>query len=92
MSKIDAASLEAKLKAGVKDVEFISVADTSDGCGAKFAVVIVSPSFDGMSAVERHQFIMGNAGILAEEIKTVRRVMLADVQRAVFVQSNTSTL
>ena len=66
-----AEQLHEKLAAGVEDIEFLTVQDTSDGCGAKFAVVIVSKKFNGMTAVERHQSILGNEGVLAEEMKTV---------------------
>lgn len=72
MTEITAESLQAKLRAEVKGVEFLTVKDNTEcGCGSKFAVVLVAKSFDGMSAVERHQAILGNQGILAEEMKTV---------------------
>lgn len=72
MTEITAESLQAKLQAEVKGVEFLTVKDNTEcGCGSKFAVVLVAKSFDGMSAVERHQAILGNQGILAEEMKTV---------------------
>ena len=76
MAEITAASLEAKIKAGIPDILFLSVEDTSDGCGAKFAVQVVSKSFDGKTPIERHQSILGGRGVLAEEMKTVRKQYL----------------
>ncbi len=72
MSAITTELLQEKLQANVKGVELLTVADTSDGCGAKFAVVIVATSFESMTAVERHQAILGKDGVLADEMKTVR--------------------
>jgi stress-induced morphogen len=71
MATFTAEALQAKLKEKVPGLAFLSVEDTSDGCGAKFAAVVVSESFTGKTPIERHQSIMGNSGVLAEEMKTV---------------------
>lgn len=73
MSRITAEDLDRKLRESfdAQQVKFLSVEDTSDGCGAKFAVIIVSETFNEMTSIERHQAIMGNTGILATEMKTV---------------------
>ena len=42
--------------------------DVSDGCGAKFECVIVSPLFDGKPILERHRLVNG---VLAEELKSI---------------------
>ncbi|GFT39707.1 bolA-like protein 2 [Nephila pilipes] len=48
--------IEEKLK---KELEatFISVQDLSDGCGAKFSAVIVSPKFEGIPLLQRHRMV-----------------------------------
>jgi stress-induced morphogen len=76
MSAITPELLREKLQANIKGVELVTVADTSDGCGAKFAVVIVATVFETMTAVERHQAILGKAGVLADEMKTVRECLV----------------
>lgn len=40
----------------------------SDGCGAKFECVIVSPLFDGKAILERHRMVND---ILSEEMKSI---------------------
>ena len=44
------------------------VVDVSDGCGAKFECVIVSPAFDGKPILERHRMVNE---ILSEEMKSI---------------------
>ncbi|XP_076547781.1 bolA-like protein 2 [Osmia lignaria lignaria] len=46
----------------------VEVIDQSDGCGAKFSVVIVSDVFDGKPLLQRHRLV--NA-VLEEELKTI---------------------
>lgn len=36
--------------------------DVSDGCGAKFDVVVVSRQFDGVPLVERHRMVQSGLG------------------------------
>lgn len=47
---------------------FQQVIDESDGCGGKFAAVIVSKQFEGKGLLQRHRLV-NNA--LAEELKTI---------------------
>src|SRR5438874_1837118 len=47
---------------------FLQVVDVSDGCGAKFEVVIVSPSFEGKTMLQRHRMVND---CLAEELKSI---------------------
>ena len=42
--------------------------DVSDGCGAKFDCIIVSPEFDGKPLIERHRMVNS---VLAEELKAI---------------------
>uniref|UniRef100_A0A336LPP7 dolichyl-P-Glc:Man9GlcNAc2-PP-dolichol alpha-1,3-glucosyltransferase n=1 Tax=Culicoides sonorensis TaxID=179676 RepID=A0A336LPP7_CULSO len=47
---------------------FLEVVDQSDGCGGKFAAVIVSPEFQGKSLLQRHRLVNS---ALSEELKTI---------------------
>ncbi|XP_063992209.1 bolA-like protein 2 [Diachasmimorpha longicaudata] len=46
----------------------VEVEDQSDGCGAKFAVLIVSAKFEGKPLLQRHRLV--NAA-LEEELKDI---------------------
>lgn len=46
----------------------LEVVDESDGCGAKFNVVIVSPLFQGKPLLQRHRLVNDT---LATELKTI---------------------
>ncbi|KAL4223492.1 BolA IbaG [Mactra antiquata] len=35
----------------------LDIVDTSDGCGAKFQALIVSPKFDGKPLLQRHRMV-----------------------------------
>ncbi|XP_063614551.1 bolA-like protein 2 isoform X2 [Penaeus indicus] len=50
------------------DAKHVSVEDMSDGCGAKFNVVVVSPKFEGKPLLQRHRLVNG---ALEEELKTI---------------------
>nr|XP_045616976.1 bolA-like protein 2 isoform X3 [Procambarus clarkii] len=50
------------------DASHIDVEDQSDGCGAKFSVLIVSPKFVGKPLLQRHRLVNG---VLQEELKTI---------------------
>ncbi|KAL5244845.1 hypothetical protein ACI65C_012255 [Semiaphis heraclei] len=45
-----------------------SVNDDSDGCGAKFSVVVVSDKFNGKTLLQRHRMVND---VLAEELKEI---------------------
>jgi len=51
----------------------VEVVDQSDGCGAKFSIVIVSDVFQGISSLQRHQLVHG---VLEEEVKTIHAITL----------------
>lgn len=55
--------LQKELEATHLDIE-----DISDGCGAKFNAVIVSPKFEGKGLLERHRMVNS---ILCEELKVI---------------------
>ena len=48
--------------------EHVEVVDQSDGCGGKFAALIVSSQFEGKALLARHRLV--NAA-LEEELKTI---------------------
>jgi stress-induced morphogen len=68
---ITCAHLEARLRAEIDNVEFLSVVDDSDGCGSKFKVIVVSSAFEGVKLLQRHRLVNGSAGALAEEMKHI---------------------
>ena len=65
----DAAALTTKLNASHLEPKFVSIIDTSDGCGSKFEAIIVSAAFEGMQLLERQRAVND---LFAEEMKTVR--------------------
>ncbi|XP_076069372.1 bolA-like protein 2 isoform X2 [Oratosquilla oratoria] len=50
------------------DASHVDVEDLSDGCGAKFSVIIVSPKFEGKPLLQRHRLVNS---ILEEELKVI---------------------
>ncbi|GAA5821395.1 hypothetical protein JCM11251_004603 [Rhodosporidiobolus azoricus] len=52
---VDAASLEAKIRASWPDLTHVQVFDVSGGCGASYEVIIVSPSFAGKTTLKKHR-------------------------------------
>lgn len=59
--------IEEKLKTEL-DTVHVDVEDISDGCGAKFNAVIVSPKFEGKSLLERHRMVNT---ILSKELEVI---------------------
>lgn len=50
------------------DAVHVEVTDESDGCGAKFSVLIVSDKFKGKPLLARHRLVNT---LLQEELKTI---------------------
>ncbi|XP_043664079.1 bolA-like protein 2 isoform X2 [Vespula pensylvanica] len=46
----------------------VEVTDLSDGCGAKFSVVVISDIFEGKPLLQRHRLVNS---ALEEELKTI---------------------
>ncbi|KAI1307563.1 BolA-like protein 2 [Halotydeus destructor] len=46
----------------------LDIVDVSDGCGAKFDCVIVSPQFAGKPLIARHRLVNS---VLSEELKVI---------------------
>ncbi|XP_029166006.1 protein BOLA2 [Nylanderia fulva] len=51
----------------------VEVVDQSDGCGAKFSIVVVSELFQGKPIVQRHRLVHG---VLKEELKTIHAITI----------------
>ncbi|KAL0818569.1 hypothetical protein ABMA28_009008 [Loxostege sticticalis] len=49
-------------------IVLIEVTDESDGCGAKFSVLVVSDKFQGKPLLARHRLVNS---VLQEELKTI---------------------
>ncbi|XP_050422203.1 bolA-like protein 2 [Adelges cooleyi] len=50
------------------DASYVSVHDDSDGCGAKFSVIVVSDRFVGKPLLQRHRMVNE---ILSDELKEI---------------------
>ncbi|EOX92394.1 hypothetical protein QUC31_003612 [Theobroma cacao] len=61
-------SLTSKLKPS-----HLEVIDTSGGCGASFAIEIVSEQFEGKRLLERHRIVNG---ALEEEMKQIHALSI----------------
>jgi stress-induced morphogen len=60
---VDAAELQSRLEStAALSPATVSVADISGGCGASFAVSVVSPAFEGVRALERHRMLHAALG------------------------------
>ncbi|XP_036149455.1 protein BOLA2-like [Monomorium pharaonis] len=64
--------IKDKVTEGLKALH-VEVVDQSDGCGAKFSVVVVSDLFQGKPLLSRHRLVYG---ILEEELKTIHAISL----------------
>ncbi|XP_009112150.1 protein BOLA2 [Brassica rapa] len=68
--------VEASLTSKLNPVH-LEVIDTSGGCGASFAVEIVSEEFEGKRLLERHRMV--NAA-LEEEMKEIHALSIKKAQ------------
>ncbi|ESQ31411.1 hypothetical protein EUTSA_v10005190mg [Eutrema salsugineum] len=68
--------VEASLTSKLNPVH-LEVIDTSGGCGASFAVEIVSEEFEGKRLLERHRIV--NAA-LEEEMKEIHALSIKKAQ------------
>ena len=55
------------------------VVDLSDGCGAKFSVVIVSDKFEGKPLLAQHRMVND---CLVEELKTIHAITIKTMKPA----------
>jgi stress-induced morphogen len=64
---VTAEEVETLLQAGLSP-ERLAVRDTSGGCGASFATVIVSAAFEGLRPLDRHRAVNAALGERVEAI------------------------
>ncbi|TFJ87505.1 hypothetical protein NSK_000857 [Nannochloropsis salina CCMP1776] len=69
---ITPAQIQSKLTEALQAV-FVEAKDMSDGCGAKFEILTVSPTFEGKSLLQRHRAV--NAA-LAKELEHIHAITL----------------
>ncbi|XP_061394200.1 bolA-like protein 2 [Musca vetustissima] len=67
MSKYTVKYLEDKLTKEL-EAQYVHAVDDSDGCGAKFSVIIVSEKFKGLKMLQKHRLVNT---VLAEELKEI---------------------
>ena len=65
--------LESKLREGISDIEYLEIVDESGGCGAKFLITIVSPSFQGKPLLQQHRLVHK---VIEEERKSIHALTL----------------
>ena len=58
---------------GVENIHHLEANDLSDGCGAKFELIIASDTFEGVGLLDRQRRINE---ILKEEMKTIHALSL----------------
>ena len=72
--------LESKIRAAFNKlthpITTIEISDTSDGCGGKFVVLIVTDNFEGIKRLQRHRMINGAEGCLAKEMENIHAMTL----------------
>ncbi|KAM6563563.1 hypothetical protein CsatB_023561 [Cannabis sativa] len=73
LSPIHLKSFPFSFEYGFCSFLFSGVIDTSGGCGASFAVEIVSEQFEGKRLLERHRLVNG---ALAEEMKDIHALSI----------------
>ena len=55
---VSKAALKSKLAAStLAPLAHLDIQDLSDGCGANYAVLLVSPAFEGLKLLQRHKLV-----------------------------------
>ena len=72
MTEITPAHLIKKLTKEL-DAEYVEAQDESDGCGAKFSVIVISGKFDGVMLLQRQRMV--NAA-LKDEMETIHALQM----------------
>mmetsp|Transcript_5037 Transcript_5037/g.7521 ORF Transcript_5037/g.7521 Transcript_5037/m.7521 type:complete len:104 (-) Transcript_5037:229-540(-) len=72
MAKITCEHLKSVLTEKV-GASIVLAVDESDGCGAKFSIVVVSNSFEGVPLLERHRMVND---ALKEEMKSIHALSM----------------
>uniref|UniRef100_A0A915K8R4 BolA-like protein n=1 Tax=Romanomermis culicivorax TaxID=13658 RepID=A0A915K8R4_ROMCU len=53
--------------------DYLEITDISDGCGAKYDIVVVSKHFEGKPLLQRHRLVNET---LAEEMKSIHALTM----------------
>mmetsp|Transcript_7935 Transcript_7935/g.22511 ORF Transcript_7935/g.22511 Transcript_7935/m.22511 type:complete len:88 (+) Transcript_7935:100-363(+) len=70
---VTAEDLKAKIVEKLSPADVVLVSDESDGCGAKFSVVVVCSAFEGVPLLDRQRIV--NEAI-KEEMKTIHALSM----------------
>ncbi len=65
--------MKEKIAASIENIHHLEANDLSDGCGAKFEVIVVSDTFEGVGLLDRQRRIND---ILKEEMKSIHALTL----------------
>ncbi|XP_068679429.1 uncharacterized protein [Montipora capricornis] len=84
MSQYTAEYVHEKLKKELDPIH-LEVVDFSDGCGAKFSVVIVSDKFEGKPLLAQHRMVND---CLVEEMKTIHALTIKTMKPAQWEKQN----
>jgi stress-induced morphogen len=49
-------ALEEAIRNALPEVTHLNITDESSGCGENYAIVVVSPAFEGQNTLARHRF------------------------------------
>lgn len=80
---VDADALQARLSSAPSLMpERVAVTDNSGGCGASFAIEVVSPAFEGVRALERHRMLHAVIGADMVDIHALQLKCLTPAQDA----------
>lgn len=86
MSGYTAEYLQEKLKKELNPIH-LEVVDLSDGCGAKFSVLVVSEKFEGKPLLAQHRIVNG---CLEEEMKKIHALTIKTIKPTQWEKQNTT--
>ena len=72
MATISEEVLHDKIMEGLS-ASFVEVTDESDGCGARFTILVVSSAFEGLPLLRRHRMVNG---VIKEELEVIHAITL----------------
>ena len=72
MATISEEALQDKLMEGLS-ASFVEAKDESDGCGARFTILIVSSEFEGLPLLRRHRMVNK---VIKEELESIHAITL----------------
>jgi BolA protein len=81
-SGVDRQQLDTAIRSRL-EATHVEIEDISGGCGQAYEVTIVSPQFEGLRTLKRHQLVMKH---LMEEVKAVHAFTQRDYTPAEWKQ------